>query len=58
MSTFDEKEQNLPTLDNSYKVIRGTTILLTRYYENVDLFLHFKKFGSRLIKKKILPFLD
>ncbi len=33
----------------SYKVIRGTNKILTRYYENWDftVFLHFKTFGTR-----------
>lgn len=34
--TFNENLQNLQTLVTSYKVIRGATMVITRYYENLE----------------------
>ncbi len=34
--TLDKKWENWPTLIISYKVISGSNICLTRYYENLD----------------------
>ncbi len=59
--TFDEKCENLPTFVISYILIRGTKIVLSRHYENLDfqkkyIHIQLKKIGTmpKLVKTNYL----